>query len=140
MLSMANSGDDTNDSQFFITDEVPTRWLDFGHTVFGTITAGDDILDAISGVDTDDDDKPESDVVMDSVEVFTDYEDGVLILKAPDGFTGDVDVTVTVERRQRRNGRPDVYGYRPGGYGFDTPIPTPISTQWTRSKRRPVKP
>ena len=44
-----------------------------------------------------DDDKPTSDVTMTSVEVFTDYEDGVLMLKAPEGFTGDVDVTVTVD-------------------------------------------
>ena len=40
LLSMAKSNDDTNDSQFFIT-EIPTRWLDFNHTVFGYLTEGE---------------------------------------------------------------------------------------------------
>ena len=96
VLSMANAGDDTNDSQFFIT-ETPTRWLDFNHTVFGYLTHGEDIREAISNVPVDANDQPEDDVVITSAEIFTDYEDGVLILRAPDGFTGDVDVTVTVD-------------------------------------------
>ena len=49
LLSMAKSNDDTNDSQFFIT-EIETRWLDFNHTVFGKLTAGEDIREAISDV------------------------------------------------------------------------------------------
>ena len=96
ILSMAKSNDDTNDSQFFIT-EVPTRWLDFNHSVFGYLTDGEDVREAISGVLTDDDDMPVYDVTITSAEVFTDYEDGVLILQAPEGFTGNVDVTITVD-------------------------------------------
>ena len=67
-ISMANSGMNTNGSQFFIT-VAATPWLDGLHTVFGTVDAGSGVLDQINAVATDSGNKPLAPVVIHSVEI-----------------------------------------------------------------------
>ena len=68
-LAMANAGPNTNGSQFFIVTAEACPWLDGKHTVFGRVTEGMDVVDAISAVDRDARDKPNEDVVIERVEV-----------------------------------------------------------------------
>jgi len=68
-LAMANSGPNTNGSQFFIVTAEATPWLDGKHTVFGQVTSGQDIVDRIQLVDRDGRDKPTTPVTLDRVEI-----------------------------------------------------------------------
>jgi cyclophilin family peptidyl-prolyl cis-trans isomerase len=68
-LAMANAGPNTNGSQFFIVTADACPWLDGKHTVFGKVTSGMEVVDAISQLPTDARDRPQDDVTIDSVSV-----------------------------------------------------------------------
>lgn len=68
VLSMANSGRNSNGSQFFVT-VTNTAWLDGKHSVFGEVVEGMDLVHAISNVATDTSDRPLTPVVINEVRI-----------------------------------------------------------------------
>ncbi len=65
-LAMANAGPNTNGSQFFIS-VAGTEWLTGKHTIFGEVVEGQEVVDRISKVSRDRQDKPVKPVVLESV-------------------------------------------------------------------------
>ncbi|TWU03887.1 tandem-95 repeat protein [Neorhodopirellula pilleata] len=94
VLSFAKSSDDTNNSQFFVT-EVPTRFLDFNHSVFGQLVEGDKVREAISESHVGANDRPTNTVRINNATIFNDTENSVVMLKALGG-TGTTNVTFTI--------------------------------------------
>jgi cyclophilin family peptidyl-prolyl cis-trans isomerase len=97
LLAMAKSSDDTNDSQFFIT-EGPQRHLDFNHTIFGQVVEGEAIRAKVSDVAANASGVPTLPVTMTSVTVIADKQNGVLSLSVPSNVTsGTATITVTAK-------------------------------------------
>jgi peptidyl-prolyl cis-trans isomerase B (cyclophilin B) len=67
-LAMANSGPNTNGSQFFIVTIDAAPWLDGKHTVFGEVTSGMDVVDAVEGLETDARDRPREEAKIEKLE------------------------------------------------------------------------
>lgn len=68
-LAMANSGPNTNGSQFFIVTTQAAAWLDGKHTVFGEVVEGMSVVDRIENVDKNANDHPTKDVVINDIKV-----------------------------------------------------------------------
>ncbi|MFA6321955.1 MAG: peptidylprolyl isomerase [Candidatus Buchananbacteria bacterium] len=68
-LAMANSGANSNGSQFFIVTAEATPWLDGKHTCFGQVTSGLDVVEKIENLPTDSADHPTTDVVVEKIEL-----------------------------------------------------------------------
>ncbi len=101
VLSFAKAGDDTNNSQFFVT-ETASRFLDFNHSVFGQLVEGFDVREAISQASTAEtretgtSQKPDINVTIETIEVFSDLENSLVMLKPTGSGTGTTNVTFTV--------------------------------------------
>lgn len=68
-FAMANSGPDTNGSQFFIVTAEATPWLDGAHTNFGQVVSGLEVVEAIESEPTGDRDYPVKDIEITSIEL-----------------------------------------------------------------------
>jgi cyclophilin family peptidyl-prolyl cis-trans isomerase len=69
VIAMANSGPNTNGSQFFIVTADACPWLNGLHTVFGRVSGGMDVVDAIGNADTDGQDRPLEEIRIESIAV-----------------------------------------------------------------------
>jgi peptidyl-prolyl cis-trans isomerase A (cyclophilin A) len=68
LMAMANAGPNTNGSQYFVT-LAPTKWLTGLHTIFGEVTEGMEVVEAISQIDTDPSDRPVKEVTVERIEI-----------------------------------------------------------------------
>jgi peptidyl-prolyl cis-trans isomerase B (cyclophilin B) len=112
-LGMASSGDDTNDSQLFVTDldldlapytgvtvKAPPQELNLDRTIFGQLIEGYDLLQQIMLGMVTTANRPVSPVVINDGTVFDDVENAVVRLSAPAGFSGSSTITVTATNTQ----------------------------------------
>ncbi|MFZ0828757.1 MAG: peptidylprolyl isomerase [Verrucomicrobiia bacterium] len=92
-LAMANSGKDTDGSQFFVTSG-PQRFLDFGYTLFGQLIRGFNVLTNIINTPTNGASRPLADVIITRTSVVPDYFDTVLTLAGTNavGVAGTISV------------------------------------------------
>ncbi|WP_158633671.1 peptidylprolyl isomerase [Tautonia sociabilis] len=96
-LAMANAGDDTNSSQFFVTTGMPT-FLDFNHTIFGQLVEGEDVLQQMTQVTRNNLDAPVSPILITGTRVSRGNPDGTLLIDttaAQAGQTATITVTAT---------------------------------------------
>jgi cyclophilin family peptidyl-prolyl cis-trans isomerase len=92
-LAMANTGKDSNGSQFFVT-VGPQRPLDFNNAIFGQLVRGFDVLQKIDNVPTDSNNKPLTPVVISNAQVVQDNTDTVITLQSTG--TGVDSTTLTI--------------------------------------------
>lgn len=69
VIAMANSGPDTNGSQFFIITADQTPWLQGMHTAYGKVISGMEVVEEIENVETNSGDQPQKDIIVEDVEV-----------------------------------------------------------------------
>jgi VCBS repeat-containing protein len=79
-----------------ITEQKSARHLDFNHSIFGILTQGESVRDAISNVTTNSSGTPANPPVISGIDVIVDPENGAMLLKAAEGASGEAEITVRI--------------------------------------------
>lgn len=95
LLGMGKSNDDTGDASIFVTGSS-ARYLDFNHSIFGVLTEGESVRQAIQSARAMGDGPPPAAIVITGSRIISDTENAALMLKAAEGASGESDVTLTV--------------------------------------------
>jgi peptidyl-prolyl cis-trans isomerase A (cyclophilin A) len=96
VVAMANSGPDTNNSQFFITDGATTH-LDGLHMIFGQVISGQSVITTIGSLPRNGSSEPQPTPRIASVDIFDSIKGGALSVRVQPGFAGDAEVIVVAE-------------------------------------------
>ncbi|WP_169980854.1 peptidylprolyl isomerase [Tautonia rosea] len=105
-LAMANAGDDTNSSQFFVTTGSP-RFLDFNHTIFGQLIEGADVLERMTQVSRNASDTPVSPILITGTRVSQSNPNGSVLINTTSAAAGE-SATITVTASTPSDGSTDV--------------------------------
>ncbi|KAJ3126907.1 Peptidyl-prolyl cis-trans isomerase cyp8 [Physocladia obscura] len=112
ILSMANKGPNTNNSQFFITFKQ-CKHLDGKHTIFGKVTTGIETLDNIESTLVDSSDKPKSPITVQKITILNDpFEKALNVLKGTDPTTLKK-VQDAVDRKLRQEANDRIFAPKP---------------------------
>jgi cyclophilin family peptidyl-prolyl cis-trans isomerase len=104
-LAMANAGDDTNSSQFFVTTGSP-RFLDFNHTIFGQLVEGADVLERMTQVSRGANDVPVSPILITGTHVSRSNPNGTVLIDTGAAAAGE-SATISVTASTPRDGSTD---------------------------------
>ncbi|RCN33450.1 peptidyl-prolyl cis-trans isomerase, cyclophilin-type [Ancylostoma caninum] len=116
ILSMANKGTNTNQSQFFITFR-PCKYLDKKHSIFGRVVGGQDTLIAIEKVETDGSDVPKDPVYFMRAEVFVDpFEEAEAEVQKERATLLNKDAQKEADAKKEALAKPKAYGTGVGKY------------------------
>ncbi|MCY2926048.1 MAG: peptidylprolyl isomerase, partial [Planctomycetota bacterium] len=96
VLAMANSGPNTNDCQFFITDGS-YAFGNNSYVIFGQVISGQSVVKSITNLARDSNDRPNSPPILQNVQVFTSTQDATVTFTAAAGFTGVAHVTIKLD-------------------------------------------
>ncbi len=94
-LAMANSGANTNNSQFFITNDA-VEHLNGKHMIFGQVISGQEVIDTLARLPRDSNSRPTPTPRLGSVEIFTNRKDATITLKEISPVLTEATVTVTL--------------------------------------------
>nr|CDJ94732.1 Peptidyl-prolyl cis-trans isomerase domain containing protein [Haemonchus contortus] len=142
VLSMANKGTNTNQSQFFITFR-PCKYLDKKHSIFGRVVGGQDTLNSIEKVETEGGDAPKEPVIFMRAEVFVDpFEEAEAEVQKERANLRNRDAEAEADAKKEAIAKPKAFAFGVGKYinpQNKRPVDKDVSSSPVTIKKKAVK-